>query len=328
MKIVLIILGMLLLIAAVAGVVMSEGKGLIGGIIFGLLGIVLFICGFSIVIVPSGYVGIKTSYGQISGEVLPSGQYFSVPFIYHVDKINCKQQDAKYEDKIWGESSERTPVYAENIRISFQINSEKAAWIWSNVEEWDYKLLKGSIISTAIKRAAVELPNNQVTNRSYIEPLALKYLQEEIDKYYKESVLTVNSVNIGNMDFSEEYNAALEKRDLAKLEAENAKYINEKKLADAEAETKEAKIKSDAEIARKKQEAEAAAEREKIAAEAEAESNKKIAESLTPELIELKRIDVEMKQAESLSNWNPSVIGGNSIPMFNIDSSPKENKEE
>lgn len=327
MKLLLVIIGLVILVLSIGFGVMSE-NGKIFGLVGCLIGAVLFIWGFSIVIVPSGYVGIKTSYGQISGEVLPSGQYFSIPIIYHVDKINCKQQDVKYEDKIWGESSERTPVYAENIRISFQINSEKAAWIWSNVEEWDYKLLKGSIISTAIKRAVVELPNNQVTNRSYIEPLALKYLQEEIDKYYKESVLTVNSVNIGNMDFSDEYNAALEKRDLAKLEAENAKYVNEKKLADAEAETKEAKIKSDAEIARKKQETEAAAERKRITAEAEAEANKKIAESLTPELIELKRIDVERVKAESIGNWRPSVVGGNSVPMLDINSSSKENKEE
>ena len=327
MKLLLVIIGLVILVLSIGFGVMSE-NGKIFGLVGCLVGAVLFIWGFSIVIVPSGYVGIKTSYGQISGEVLPSGQYFSIPIIYHVDKINCKQQDAKYEDKIWGESSERTPVYAENIRISFQINSEKAAWIWSNIEEWDYKLLKGSIISTAIKRAAVELPNNQVTNRSYIEPLALKYLQEEIDKYYKESVLTVNSVNIGNMDFSDEYNAALEKRDLAKLEAENAKYVNEKKLADAEAETKEAKIKSDAEIARKKQETEAAAERKRITAEAEAEANKKIAESLTPELIELKRIDVERVKAESIGNWRPSVVGGNSVPMLDINSSSDKNKEE
>ena len=326
MKIVLLIVGLIILVASVSGVINKDTR--VYGIIGVLLSFMLLIWGFSIVIVPSGYVGIKTSYGQISGEVLPSGQYFSLPIIYHVDKINCKQQDANYENKIWGESSERTPVYAENIRISFQINSEKAAWIWSNIEEWDYKLLKGSIISTAVKRAAVELPNDQVTNRSYIEPLTLKYLQEEIDKYYKESVLTVNSVNIGNMDFSDEYNAALEKRDLAKLEAENAKYVNEKKLADAEAETKEAKIKSDAEIARKKQEAEAAAERKRIAAEAEAESNKKISQSLTPELIELKRIEVEKVQAESLGKWNPSVIGGNAIPMFDINSLSKENKKE
>ncbi|HII08601.1 MAG TPA: hypothetical protein HA355_03320 [Methanosphaera sp.] len=326
MKIIIAIVGLLITAAFIGWGVVNEK--IIPAILGILTGIIFFLVTISIVIVPTGYMGIKSRYQQIQGNPLTPGTYFTLPIINQVDKINCKQQEASYEDKIWGESSERTPVYAENIKISFQINPEKAAWIWANVEEWDYKLLKGSIISTAIKRAAVELPNHQVTNRSYIEPLAMQYLQEEINKYYKEPIINIYSVNIGNMDFSEEYNAALEQRDLAKLEAENAKYVNEKKLADAEAETKEAKIKSDAEIARKKQEAEAAAEREKIAAEAEAESNRKIAESLTPELIELKRIDVERVQAESIGNWRPSVVGGNSVPMLDINSSPKESKEE
>ena len=113
---------------------------------------------------------------------------------------------------------------------------------------------------------------------------------------------------------------------LKKETLQNLKH--EKKLADAEATAQEAKIKSDSEIEIKKQETEAAAERKRITAEAEAEANKKIAESLTPELIELKRIDVEMKQAESLGNWRPSVVGGNSVPMLDINSSSDENKEE
>jgi len=326
MKIIIAIVGLLITAAFIGWGVVNEK--IIPAILGILTGIIFFLATISIVIVPTGYMGIKSRYQQIEGDPLKSGTYFTIPFINQVDKINCKQQEITYENQIWGESNERTPVYAENISISYQINPEKAAWIWANVEEWDYKLLKSSAIITAIKRASVELPNDQVTNRTYIQPLAIKYLQEELDKYYKESIITIYAVNIGNMDFSPEYNTALEQRDLAKLEAENAKYINEKKLADAEAETKEAKIKSDAEIARKKQEAEAAAERERIAAEAEAESNKKIAESLTPELIELKRIDVEMKQAESLGNWRPSVVGGNSVPMLDINSSSKENKEE
>ena len=94
MKIVLLIIGLVILVASVSGVINKNTR--VYGIIGVLLSFMLLIWGFSIVIVPSGYVGIKTSYGQISGEVLPSGQYFSLPIIYHVDKINCKQQDANY----------------------------------------------------------------------------------------------------------------------------------------------------------------------------------------------------------------------------------------
>ena len=94
MKLLLVIIGLVILVLSIGFGVMSE-NGKIFGLVGCLIGAVLFIWGFSIVIVPSGYVGIKTSYGQISGEVLPSGQYFSIPIIYHVDKINCKQQDVK-----------------------------------------------------------------------------------------------------------------------------------------------------------------------------------------------------------------------------------------
>lgn len=322
MKIFIAIIGLLLTAGFIGWSVVKEK--IVPAIIGIMLGIIFFLITISIVIVPTGYMGIKSRYQQIEGDPLKPGTYFTMPFINQVDKINCKQQEITYENQIWGESNERTPVYAENISISYQINPEKAAWIWANVEEWDYKLLKSSAIITAIKRASVELPNDQVTNRTYIQPLAIKYLQEELDKYYKESIITIYAINIGNMDFSPEYNTALEQRDLAKLEAENAKYVNEKKLADAEAATKEAKIKSDSKIEIEKQEAEAAAEKKRIAAEAEADSNRKIAESLTPELIELKRIDVEKQKAESLGKWSPTVIGGNSIPMINIDNNTKE----
>ena len=210
MKILLIILGMVLLVAAIAGVVMSEGKGLIGGIIFGLLGIILFICGFSIVIVPSGYVGIKTSYGQISGEVLPSGQYFSVPFIYHVDKINCKQQEKDFNDlQVWSETSERTEIYCEHIVVDYQINSEYAAWIWKNVEEWDNNLLKQTSVESGIKTATKQFNDTDVTDRKKIEKVAKEAIQESLNEKYGNQILNVVSVNIGNMNFTDAYNEAI-----------------------------------------------------------------------------------------------------------------------
>ena len=309
MKIVLIILGMLLLIAAIGGVVMSEGKGLIGGIIFGLLGIVLFICGFSIVIVPSGYVGIKTSYGQISGEVLPSGQYFSIPFIYHVDKINCKQQEKDFNDlQVWSETSERTEIYCEHIVVDYQINSEYAAWIWKNVEEWDNNLLKQTSVESGIKTATKQFNDTDVTDRKKIEKVAKEAIQESLNEKYGNQILNVVSVNIGNMNFTDAYNEAIEKKNQAKLEAERADYENQKKIKDAEAAAKEKKIKVQSE-----------AEAILIKAEAEAEANKKISQSLTPELVQKKMID----------KWDGKlpIISGNSSSMLNVDSLLQEEQK-
>ena len=169
MKLLLVIIGLIVLGLSIMWISMiDDGKAL--GVAGFVLGAILFIWGFSIVIVPSGYVGIKTSYGQISGEVLPSGQYFSVPFIHHIDKINCKQQEKDFKDlQIWSETSERTEIYCEHIVVDYQINSEYAAWIWKNVEEWDNNLLKQTSVESGIKTATKQFNDTDVTDRMEIK---------------------------------------------------------------------------------------------------------------------------------------------------------------
>ena len=280
MKLLLVIIGLIVLGLSIMWISMiDDGKAL--GVAGFVLGAILFIWGFSIVIVPSGYVGIKTSYGQISGEVLPSGQYFSVPFIHHIDKINCKQQEKDFKDlQIWSETSERTEIYCEHIVVDYQINSEYAAWIWKNVEEWDNNLLKQTSVESGIKTATKQFNDTDVTDRKKIEKVAKEAIQESLNEKYGNQILNVVSVNIGNMNFTDAYNEAIEKKNQAKLEAERADYENQKKIKDAEAAAKEKKIKAQSD-----------AEAILIKAEAEAEANKKISQSLTPELIQKKMID-------------------------------------
>ena len=133
MKIFIAIIGLLLTAGFIGWSVMKEK--IAPAIIGIILGIIFFLATISIVIVPTGYMGIKSRYQQIEGDPLKPGTYFTMPFINQVDKINCKQQETTYENQIWSESNERTPVYAEEISISYQINPEKAAWIWANVED-------------------------------------------------------------------------------------------------------------------------------------------------------------------------------------------------
>ncbi len=308
MKLLLIIVGLVILTVSISWTAMAD-EGKYVGIIGALLGIVLFICGSSITIIPSGYVGIKTSYGQISGEVLSSGQYFSIPFIYHVDKINCKQQEKDFgELRIWSETSERTEIYCEHVVVDYQINSEYAAWIWQNIEEWDNNLLKQTSIESGIKTATKQFNDTDVTNRVKIEKVAKEAVQKSLNEKYGNQVLNIVSVNIGNMNFTDAYNEAIEKKNQAKLEAEKADYENQKKIKDAEAVSQEKKIKAQGD-----------AEATLIKAEAEAEANKKISESLTKELIQKRMID----------KWDGKlpIVSGDSSPIINMDSLFKEEQK-
>lgn len=245
-------------------------------------------------IIPTGYTGIKTSFGKVSQKELTTGIHFSVPFVQNVSEINNKQQDVTIADKIWGEASDKTPVYAENVTVTYNISVEKSVWLYSNVTNMD-DIINNGIVASAVKSAMGELGPEDVTNRGKVEPLAQQKLAEALNAKYGEDAVTVHQVIISNMDFEDAYNDAIQQKSIAQQTAARQKIENETAIAKAEAD-KTVAIKN----------AEAKAEKMKIEAEAQADANKKVAESISDELIDYQKIE----------RWDgrlPTVTGGNAI---------------
>ena len=272
------------------------------GVIGVIIGLITLILGFSISFVPTGYIGIRTAYGQIAGNPVSSGLHFHVPFVENIHNMNCKQQEMVFDkDKIWSETSERTEVYAENIVVDYQINAEYGAWIWSNIEEWDTNLVKRTSVESGLKAAFKQYNDTDVTDRSKIEKTAKEYIQKSLNTKYNNQVVTVISVTISNINFSDAYNDAIEKKAQAKLSAEAQAYENQKTIDQAKAEAEKQRI-----------EAEGKAKAKIIEAEAEAKANEKISKSITPEIL----------QREWIQKWNgktPSVVSDGNI-MYGINS--------
>ena len=133
---------------------------------------VAFLLFQSVTIVPTGYTGVKTSFGQIQEATIQSGKLnFTIPFVQSIHTVSNKQQDKHIEAQIWGEASDKTPVYAADVIVTYQVLPEKSAWLYANVS--DTKNLVGDeLVASAIKSAMAELGPNEVTNRTKIEPLA------------------------------------------------------------------------------------------------------------------------------------------------------------
>ena len=299
--IVLIVLGIIFIAFGFIFMGMAEKATILNvGAVF--LGLILLILGCSITFVPTGYIGIRTAYGQISGSPVSTGIHFHVPFVENIHKMNCKQQEIVFDkDKIWSETSERTEVYAENIVVDYQINAEYGAWIWSNIEEWDTNLVKRTSVESGLKAAFKQYNDTDVTDRSKIEKTAKEYIQKSLNTKYNNQVVTVISVTISNINFSDAYNDAIEKKAQAKLSAEEQAYENQKTIDQAKAEAEKQRI-----------EAQGKAEAKIIEAEAEAEANEKISKSITPEVL----------QREWIQKWNgktPSVVSDSDI-MYGINS--------
>lgn len=256
---------------------------------------VAFLLFQSVTIVPTGYTGVKTSFGQIQEATIQSGKLnFTIPFVQSIHTVSNKQQDKHIEAQIWGETSDKTPVYAADVIVTYQVLPEKSVWLYANVS--DTKNLVGDeLVASAIKSAMAELGPNEVTNRTKIEPLAQQKLAESLNQKYGEGAVFINKVVINNMDFEEAYNTAIQQKSIAQQNADKQKIENEAAIAKAEADKQVAITNAEAE-----------AQKTSIAADAQAEANRKIAESLSEPLIEYQKIQ----------KWDgklPTVSGSNAL---------------
>lgn len=299
--------------------VLNTGRIIIISIIL-FIALVTFFSSYKII--PSGYTGVKTMFQQVDENTVEHGFSWKIPYVQKIQKVNNKQQEITFKDTIWGESSERTVVYAKDVCITYRINPEYSAWIYANVTNYKQNALPNTLVASAIKASMVSLQSNEVTNRSKIEPVAVANLQSAIDtKYNGERVITIIAVNIDDMDFEESYNEAIAKKQIAQMQYEEQEIINNTAINKAEAEAKQNKISAEtaaeckkitaqAEADAKVFEAEAEAEATKIIADAQADANKKLASSITPELTEYK------KWTETWNGVSPKILGSDAIVDF------------
>ena len=226
-------------------------------------------------IVPTGYTGVRTTFGQIDEDVVDPGFTWKIPYVQTVEQVNNKQQDITFDDKIWSETSERTAIYFEGVTVTYTISAEKSAWIYANVSNYRKTLVSDNIVASSIKAASKQLISTDATNRGLIEPLAQKTLQESLDTKYGKDVVYINKVVISNIDFEDSYNQAIAEKQEAQLAYEKQQIQNQTSVEKAEA---AAKVKVT--------EAQAEADALRIKAEAEAEANEKVADSLTKGILQ------------------------------------------
>lgn len=265
------------------------------GIVVAILAIVVL--ANSVKIIPTGYTGVRTTFGQVSKNVVQSGLNFKIPFVQSISLVNNKQQDVTFDNVISSETSERNEVFFTGITVTYQINAEKSSWIYANVSNYKNNLVSESLVASALKTASKTLTPTDVTSRTILEPLVKDNIQASLNEKYGSEVVKINKVVINNATFDDEYNDKIAQKQQAQMAYETQQIENKTSVEKAEA---DAKVKLT--------EAQADADAKRIQANAEAEANKVIQESLTDEVLKDKMID----------KWNgelPKVSGDNDMML-------------
>ncbi|MCR5616895.1 MAG: hypothetical protein K6F83_01245 [Clostridiales bacterium] len=285
--------------------------GNLSTIILFVLGAACLIFSMSFTIIPTGYTGVRVTFGQVDQRTLNNGFNFHAPFIQEIVLVNNKQQDIKFnENSISSETSERNTVIFKGITVTYQINPEKSAWIYANVTNYEAGLVNESLVASAIKTTSKTLSPVDCTNRSILEPKAKDNIQKSIDEKYGPEVVYVNKVVINDASFDAEYDEKIAKKQQAQIDYETQQIENKKNIEKAEA---------DATVT--KTNAQAKADAKVIAAKAEADSNKTISDSIT----------VEVLQNRYYDTWDgklpTTVVGSDALSSILIDTSSNGSAE-
>lgn len=250
-------------------------------------------------IIPTGYTGVRTTFGLIDQESCKPGLNLVAPYVQRISLVNNKQQDLRFTGKVWSETKEQTVVFMENVVVTYQIVPESSAWIYANVENWVEELVDADIVSSSLKAASRELGADVVTNRSLIESAGKQELQDSIDQKYGPNRVLIKNIIINNMDFEDSYNQAIARKSEAIQQQQEQAIRNEtnikKATADAEAARVAAQGKADAAL---------------IEAEGKAKANEIISNSIT---------DATQRQ-DTINKWNGELpkYMGNDGNMFGI----------
>ena len=313
-------------------------KGLVGAIVSGVvIAFAVIMCLLMMEKVPAGYVGIVYSMnGGVSDEVLTQGWHIVSPTkdvtLYSVGieqsyLTSGSDGDSRNDDSFEVPTSDGKGLNVD-LTFTYRYDPEKVTQLFTRFKGQSGKEVRDSFIKPNIiswvKEVTAKYPVTEILGeeRANLNVAVSDYVKQKFEPYG----IIVENTSLINIDADDETRAQVQRRVNAIQELELAQ--TEKKTAqvkaDQEKEVALTKAQQDKEtaiiLAEQEKEtavinaeqarikAEGQAEATRIKAEAEAEANKMIAESLTPELIEQKKIEKWNGDVPSVSGLGTAIV--------------------
>jgi len=317
---------------------MKTSKGMVGAIVSGVVIVVAVILFFMMMEkVPAGYVGIVYSMnGGVSDEVLTQGWHLVSPTknvtLYSVGieqsyLTSGEDGDSKNDDSFEVPTSDGKGLNVD-LTFTYRYDPERVTQLFTRFKGQSGKEVRNTFIKPNIiswvKEVTAKYPVTEILGeeRANLNIAVSEYVKEKFEPYG----IIVENTSLINIDADEETRKQVQRRVNAIQELELAQ--TEKKTAqvkaDQEKEVALTKAQQDKETAiilaeqeketatinaeKAKIDAEAKAEATRIKASAEAEANRMIAESLTPELIEQKKIEKWNGNVPKVSGSAASIV--------------------
>lgn len=252
-----------------------------------ILGI-LIMSGSFIAKVPTGHTGVVTTFGHVEDYTYEAGIHFKNPLSNVINMDNRTQKETLELSCFSSDIQEVAITYT----VNFQIDKENAQNIYRTIGVNYYDKIIVARVQDCVKTVAAKFSaENLVGSRNEFSIQIEEMLKASLAQHNIQLV----GASVENMDFTDAFTEAVEAKQVAEQNKLKAQTEAQQKVIEAEAAAQvkviEAQAEADAILAK---------------ATAEAEANKKLAESITKELI-------DYQYAEKWDGELPQITGGDSV---------------
>lgn len=249
--------------------------------------VVLFLLSMSVGVVGAGQRGVMLRFGAITGKVLNEGLYFKLPFVENVVLMSTQIQKYSTDSSA---SSKDLQVVTTEVTLNYRLNPKDVAEIYRNMrQDYEYRVIQ-PFVQEAVKSVAANFDAEQLITQ---RPKVKTDLQNLLATRLAPLGIEVIELSITDFKFTQVFQDSIEAKVKAvqqALEAENA-------LKRVEFEAKQAVVK----------------------AEAEAKGLELQKAQITPQLLELRHIEVQRAAVEKWNGLMPSVVtSGAPVPMLDV----------
>ncbi len=240
------------------------------------------------VVVEAGHVGVVTQFGAVTGQTYDPGFHFKLPFVQEVEDFDVRTQKDQVEATA---ASKDLQSVKSVIALNYHLDAAQASTVYQSIGTLYKERVVDPAIQEAFKSATAQFTAEElITKRTEVKALAENTLAEQL----KRSHVIVDDLNIVNFDFSEDFNTAIEAKQVASQQVLKAKQDLERARVEAEQAVVEAQARADSQL---------------VEANAAAKAQQLQQQSLTELYIQNKAVD----------KWDgklPQYTGGGALPFI------------
>ncbi|MDT8286749.1 MAG: prohibitin family protein [Elusimicrobiales bacterium] len=262
-------------------------KALIGKVLAGVIGAAVLMFVFSAYyIVRPGEVTVKTRLGKII-DSYDEGVHFKLPVLEDVTKFSIQIQRADIKSQAFSQDLQTMNTH---LVVNHRIQKDTVISIFRNLGPDYVRTIMDPTVQEIFKSIAAKFSAEKIIGE---RALLVEELNEAAKAKLMEREIIVTDISVVDLTFTDQFLRAVEDKQVAEQQAKMAAKLVEK--SKKEAESMIAKAKGEAEALRLQR------------------------LQVSPDMIELRKVEAQLK---AIGKWNgvlPAYTGGGAVPFISMD---------